>query len=162
MTTSPKHPVPLGKSQWGAGLTKSRERSRRTGVSASPVWSPSSSRGKKKMETSLGWLEGTWGPSTEQSQDTVCVEAGGREVGRGGSSRQSAGWLPPPRMKAPGIFSGALPLSPPPEVSRICSRLKKLPTFSTKEKISVFTLTYHGFQDLWAVSLCTISAFLKF
>lgn len=158
MTTSPKHPVPLGKSQWGAGLTKSRARSRRTGVSASPVWSPSSSRSKKKMKTSLGWLEGTCGPNTEQSQDTVCVEAGGGEVGRGGSSRQSEGWLPPPT----GIFLGTLPLSPPPEVSRICSRLKKLPTFSTKEKISVFTLTYHGFQDLWEVSLCTISAFLKF
>ena len=144
---------PWGKSQWGVGLTKPRARSWSTGVFARPVWSPSCSRSQRKMKTSLGWLEGTCGPNTEQSQGSVCAWGEGGEVGRRGSGRQSRGWLPPPRAEAPGMFSGALQLSPPPEVSRICSTRRKLPTFSTKEKISVFTLTSHRFQDLWEVSL---------
>ena len=43
------------------------------------------------MKPSLGWLEGMCGPNLEQSQDSVCVEAVGGEVGSGGRAGSVGG-----------------------------------------------------------------------
>ena len=104
MTTSPKHPAPLGGKPVGcAGLAQLRARSWRTVASTRPVWSPASSGGQRKMKTSSGNSWKTRVPPTGSNPGTVP-----------GAFRRGA---------PPLVLSGAPPPAPAPALSLQSLRL---------------------------------------
>lgn len=146
MTTSPKHSVPLGQSQWGAGLTKSRARSCRTGVSARPGNGPPPVLGAKEDENLSGMAGGHVWPQPTDNPRIVCVWRWWvEEVGSGGRAGRVGGGSLLPGWSLLGYSWSPAPV-PTPRSLRICSEFEGASNNLHKGKDFCFTLNSHGFR----------------